>query len=203
MLFGLIYYTFLTIHWFLTSKIPHLDRCKLLKKLTAIEEFYKFSYLTYNTKDDDIFNNLDNSLLLFGCSLASPAEQSKLDSCILPMEVLEDVRDSFCRDPGDLEVVDSGVRRLQLYACQLHRIVTQEARIGQYLLILKQLPAENSTNVMMDYKMKLKRIRYFDSSVQFYRKRGISWHGTVVLFNNDRDGMAVLKIWERSCWITS
>lgn len=42
--------------------------------------------------------------------------------------------------------------------------------------------------IRMDYKMKFEPVRYRESSMEFFGKRGMSWNGSVVLFRSAEDG---------------
>lgn len=52
-------------------------------------------------------------------------------------------------------------------------------------------PARSCEIFMMDYKMKFEPIRFWETSVEFYGKRGIQCHGTVVLFRMEDDEKTV------------
>lgn len=59
--------------------------------------------------------------------------------------------------------------------CQLQR---QEFEDAQAQILVA--PAEHVAIIPMDYKMKYEAKKFRETSQDFFRKRGISWHGSVI-----------------------
>lgn len=104
-------------------------------------------------------------------------------------------------EPAHFEVFDTTTELLALHAQNFHRAIAQEARIWYYVSLLKWRPAKTSAIILMDYKMKFQPILYRESSLGFYRKLGIIFHCTLVLFKSYfvdvavADGMGTLVLY--------
>lgn len=102
---------------------------------------------------------------------------------MVPCEVIEDIRKSLFCEPAHWAVIHYPTTLQRLYSGHLHRAISKERKIAEYFRHVKEIPARTSAIVIMDYEMKLEQIRYRESSVEFYGKRGMIWLGAVVLLH--------------------
>lgn len=76
------------------SKIPQ-RRKVFLTHLSAIEEFFKFSYPSHVTTDQDIYHDLDKFLLLLGALSDTIPSASSFYTCMLPLQVRALIREAL------------------------------------------------------------------------------------------------------------
>lgn len=188
----LIYDNIPSLERFVSACIARDDRRKaLLSKLTAVEECFKFAYTSHIGKYGDISHSMQKSLLLPGSSGVICLVTIGFDTCLLPYQVLENILESICSELVHYSFIYSTGRRLRLYIFHLHRAIAQERWIADKFQTMKGLRARTSAIVIMDYKMKLESIRYWESWLEFYGKRGIICHGSVVLYRRKQYNDAV------------
>lgn len=94
MLSTLIYDNINTFQRRVCALVPLGSRSKaILTKLTALEELLKFTDRSNIKKESNVFHSLHKSLLL-STSDQLQVEKSACSTCLVPLQVLEDIRDS-------------------------------------------------------------------------------------------------------------
>ena len=90
-------------------------------------------------------------------------------------------KDHSARD--DIKNVFEDARNmLMLFYCHLQRVLNLQKRI---ISLFESVRAETagqpeSVIVLINYKMKFESIRYKGKTVEFFKKRGRSWHRAVI-----------------------
>lgn len=93
--------------------------------------------------------------------------------------------------PSVKYVIYNAALRFKLSCEHIHRAVAQENRIAEYFREFLERSAHTYAIIIMDYKKIFEPIRYSETSVELCGKRGISWHGSVVLFHREHDEATV------------
>lgn len=107
--------------------------------------------------------------------------QSGCVDCLRLFQVLDNIRIFSKGGSSVSDVIEKAAGRITLYMSHLHRAVVQELRIGEYIDEMRRTETESSAVIILDYKMKLQQVRYRETSVELYGKRGMGWHGSVAI----------------------
>lgn len=70
----------------------------------------------------------------------------------------------------------------------IQRESSEESRIADCFHRLHELPPETAAIFMMYYKMSFELVRYRETLLELYGKRGISWSGAAVLYKRNDSG---------------
>ena len=83
---------------------------------------------------------------------------------------------------GPSECLDDVANKVKLYMGHMQCATVQKRLIEELFNYLKKQEVEKSFCIVMDYTMKYKPMFLRESILQWFGRRVISWHGSVVFF---------------------
>lgn len=172
-------------------------RASLFATLNASEQHAKFSYITGHLgKGNNAFHDLKFGL--DPTSRSAHARESSCAQCLAPFQIFEEAKNACLEDIPDgtdeqdiTRVFMQAQKMLLLFYGHQQRGRKQQSRIAE---VFDEIKAERSplpvrVLVLIDYKMKFESIRYREKSVEFFGKRGSSWHGAVIFYSDGKGAM--------------
>ena len=167
---------------------------ELQKQITAISDFLKHDYMCKVKENGDSAFNARRALV--GCDppdLDPIGDVSNDDDCLKPFQVIESIRSAANRTTHSLtEVLDDCALKFKLFMAHQLRCQVQQSVLSEDDEWLQREPAETAAIITVDYKMKYIPKKYREKQTDFFGKKGMSWHGTVVTIKPKMDGIATV-----------
>ena len=162
-------------------------RAELDHLLILVKVFLKYQYDTHVSHDSDCpSHSILNSL---GSHVCSSCEGTPVDcvGCRFPFWVLEKVEELILPSHNEaLEVLKWCREKIHLYMGHRVRVLNQQIAIRDAIEGMEYRceanKHSNEAHVILDYKMKFEALYFREKTTEHYGKRGISWHGAMILF---------------------
>lgn len=166
-------------------------RKKLLEKVECISEILKYSYVRHVNSIDDFLQNF-NYILYASAGREGNREgppevvvngNSYCTECSKPMQLAQDILERIeeLKDGVVIELEEVKRKTVTVMDHQ-HRYIVQNIRINEIYDICQNTEGGTSRMSIKYYKMTLEPIRFREPSTEWFRKRGFSWHGTVLFY---------------------
>lgn len=117
-------------------------------------------------------------------------------TCLIPLKInfnVESATEKYTTNIRD--AISLAKDRLKLYVGHVQRAVNEDRRISTVMDSLRKSKPEFTVLMIVDYKMKFEPICFGETSTDFFGKRGMSWHGSVIFYRRKEsfsgdDGLA-------------
>lgn len=146
-----------------TSNIPD----ELEKVITALEVFLKGGY-------DGHINSCNVTKKCFALSDKSVAYTCSCSICDIPCNIIAYIQQHIPVNHHAL--LNDCNLKLKLYCGHRIRVLAQREAIDK---LLQRLPSDQA-HIVMDFKMKFEAMYYREKTLDFYGKKGLSWHGGMI-----------------------
>lgn len=170
---------------------PEDKKDNILTSIECAEYFLIGSFLASHIDHcQDGFH--DSDFALRKCERNGPPEREvegravRCKGCLSPFAVIEQMETFLPSDRDDAKTLlgDVRIKFVQYYA-HLHRAKAQQLEIEKNVADIVDNRIHNRVLMLADYKMKYEPIRYREKTLDFFGKKGISWHG-IVVFHLDK-----------------
>jgi len=139
---------------------------QLLKSVHALESFIKATLEAH-------VSTCDVTSADFAFSSAYSNERT-CEVCSLPSRVITSITARV--DSQHQVLLSDAMEKLMLYLGHRVRVKNQRDRIDEIMASL----SEHEAMVVMDFKMKFESLYFREKTTDFYGKKGLSWHGSMV-----------------------
>lgn len=158
-------------------------RESLLQSVEKAEYFLKGVFPESHIGKDDIGFHSCKFALENGDGSTHGSRAIECNGCLAPFAVLLELERIIPPSRQDAKQVITDCREnfVQYYA-HLHRVKMQQIQIARTVNDIVTNRKHERVVMLADYKMKFEPLRYGEQTVQFFGKKGISWHGVVVFY---------------------
>ena len=162
------------------SGILLYDNLELIGRIIDTQEDNEALFIILNSLDAFIKSKYDRHI--GSCSVSSPnfafdksnTMTLSCNICCAPFRVFDHLISNV--NPCHHELLNDCKEKLQLYFGHRVRVANQRMHIND---ILKNL-GDNEVMIVMDFKMKFEAMYYREKTIDFYGKKGLTWHGVQV-----------------------
>lgn len=192
-LHALVYENASTLKRIIEDTVPvEKTRKELTKKLEAVIEFLKYSYVTHI--DDRSFDPYHNTKFsLNHGNYATKFMKSTCRECNSVFKFIEEVRSNIVSLNNQLDkILTEASIKLEQYMSHKVRAHTQERRIKEMFQWVRNGQERQRVVVFCDFKMKVEPQRRRETQLQYYGKAGMSLHGTAVFYKPKAEGDSML-----------
>lgn len=104
--------------------------------------------------------------------------------CLSPFQVQRNIRAALRTPRTDiLSVLQDCEEKYQLYMAHQLRAFLKNRRIWRLYEVVEDSPPRTSAVILMYYKIKFEEMHFFETTAQFFGKKSIGWHGSVLFYS--------------------
>lgn len=157
------------------------------KRLDAIAGYLKYNYRNHlSMHNSDGFHDISHALLrgLQGPSDKQTKQIPTCKLCLCPSKIVKDIASKVVTDnPSVSTALNEASHKFKLYMGHCIRAKVQQDRITEVMESMKRDGEGKRCVMYIDFKMKQVPKKLREPSQDWFRKRGMSWHGVAVFYD--------------------